>query len=64
MDIQARAAFIVAQSACCQARLAAMTEQNTADRAAGLPASYQPHDFENVPDQFQLGWNAVIEYLR
>jgi len=64
MDIMARAAFLTTQAACCQAKLMAMSEQNVADRAAGRPVSYQPDDFESAPDQFGLGHNAAIEYLR
>lgn len=64
MDNVAKAAFITAQAACCHAKLMAMAEQNVCDREAGRPTSYQPHDFEAVPDNFQLGWNAVLEYLQ
>lgn len=64
MDIAARAAFITAQAACCQAKLAAMTMQNTLDMAAGRAVTYQPHQFEDAPDQFGLGWNTVLEYLQ
>lgn len=64
MDQVARAAFITAQSACLHAKLVAMQEQNTADRAAGRPTTYQPHEFEAVPDEFGLGHNAVISYLQ
>lgn len=64
MDQIARAAFIMSQGACCQAKLMAMAEQNTCDREAGRPVSYQPQDFESAPDQFGLGHNAVISYLQ
>lgn len=63
MDIVAKAAFITAQAACMQARLVAMQEQNAADRHAGRPLTYQPGDFEELPDQYGLGHNAVITYL-
>ena len=64
MDMVARAAFITAQAACCNATLIAMQEQNTQDRAVDRPVSFQPHDFEAVPDRFQLGWNSVLTYLQ
>jgi hypothetical protein len=64
MDSMARAAYIISQSACVSARIAAMQEQCAADRAAGRPVSYQPHDFEAVPDQCGLGHNTVISYLQ
>lgn len=45
------------------AKLAGMQEQNLADRAAGRTPTYRPEDFESLPDQYQLGHNAVITYL-
>jgi len=63
MDSVAKAAFITAQAACCNARLMAMQMQNTCDMAAGRPITYQPYQFENVPNDFQLGHNDVISYL-
>jgi hypothetical protein len=59
-----RGAFINSQVACMTARLTAMQEQNTADREAGRPVTYSPEDFEGMPDQYGLGHNAVVEYLR
>lgn len=64
MDQIARAAFITAMAACSHAKLAGMQEQNIADRGAGRPVTYQPQDFEAVPDEFGLGHNAVISYLQ
>jgi hypothetical protein len=64
MDQNARAAFVVAQAACMNAKLASMLEQNIADRAAGRSVTWQPYDFEELPDQYLVGHNAVIEYLR
>lgn len=64
MDQHARGVFLMTQAACCQAKLMAMAEQNTCDRAAGRPITYTPEDFEAAPDQFGLGHNAVITYLQ
>lgn len=63
MDEQARAAFIVSQAACMQAQLAAMQAQNRIDQDNNRPDTYQPHQFESLPDQYQLGHNAVVSYL-
>lgn len=64
MDSTARAAFVIAQAACAHARLAAMSEENAADRAAGRDVRYNSRDFEAVSDEFLIGHNAVISYLR
>lgn len=64
MDSVARAAFVIAQAACAHAEVAMMEQQNMADRAAGRPTTYQPHEFTAVPDRFLIGHNAVISYLR
>lgn len=64
MDQQARSAFVIAQAACAHAALAAMTEANLAARAAGDTPPYAPEAFSSVPDQYLIGHNAVIEYLR
>jgi hypothetical protein len=63
MDQAARAAFIASQIACMQARLAAMMAQNVSDEVAGRPLTYLPQHFDALPDQFQLGHNAVVTYL-
>lgn len=64
MDIQARAAFIVAQAACANAEIAAMQAENQQRAAIGASPAYTEDQFRAVPDQYQIGWNAVIEYLR
>lgn len=64
MDLVAKAAFITAQAACLQADVAAMQCQNDLDKEAGRPNSYQPHDFEALPDKYGLGHNDVLIYLQ
>lgn len=64
MDIVAKAAFITSQCACLQGKLLAMQEQNIADRAAGRFPTFQPIDFELAPEQFGLGHNDVVTFLR
>ena len=63
MDSTMKSAFITSQCAVMSAKLAAMQEQNRQDLAAGRLPSYNPHDFENLPDEFGLGHNDVISYL-
>lgn len=64
MDTTAKAAFIIAQSACLQARLAMMQQHNLLDKEAGRNYTFQPHDFEAAVDEFGLGHNAVLMFLR
>ncbi len=64
MGPEAKAAFITAMAACCNARLIAMQEQNMSDRLVGRPPTYQPFDFESEPFNHGLGHNQVVEYLR
>lgn len=64
MNETSRAAYVIAQAACAHAEVAMMEQQNTADRAAGRPITYQPHEFAAVPDRFLISHNAVILYLR
>lgn len=59
MDMNARAAFVVAQAACMNAELEAMKAENLI-----RPNAFSPSDFRALPDQFLVGHNAVIEYLR
>lgn len=63
MDAQARAAFIISQSACMQAELAAMEERNRTARRSGARPSHGPADFEALPDRYGLGHNSVVTYL-
>lgn len=63
MDQQARATFLITQSACMQAHLASMQEQNATDREAGRPLTHPPHEFASLPDRYGLGHNSAITYL-
>lgn len=64
MDIQARAAFVIAQAACANAEIAAMQAENQHRAAIGASPAYTEEHFRAVPDSYQIGWNSVIEYLR
>ncbi|TXH51310.1 MAG: hypothetical protein E6Q97_18625 [Desulfurellales bacterium] len=64
MDQQARAAFVIAQAACASAKIASMVTANSAAMIANQPMPHSADDFLAVPDQFLIGHNAVIEYLR
>lgn len=59
-----RCAFVNAQVACMAAELAAMSAQNAADLMAMKEQTYKPEDFRKLPDQYLVGHNAVISYLR
>lgn len=64
MDDAARAAFIISQSACAAAEIAAMQAENATDLVAGLPPRHGGDAFRAVPDNHQIGWNSAVEYLR
>jgi hypothetical protein len=64
MDHAARVAFVMAQTVCAQAELAAMHAANLARAEQGHSPAYGEDAFRAVPDQFLIGHNAVIEYLR
>lgn len=61
MDHAARVAFVAAQTVCAQAKLMGMAAAN-AQTPNDQPYTYD--DFMAVPDEFQIGWNTVIAYLR
>mgnify|MGYP007083499317 CR=1 FL=1 len=64
MDQAARVAFIHAQTVCAMAKIEGMKAENLARLAAGNSLAYRERDFLAVPDQYLIGHNAVIEYLR
>jgi len=61
MDQAARVAFVMAQTVCAMAELEAMKAAN-AQHPNDQP--YTEDAFRAVPDNFQIGWNSVIGYLR
>lgn len=64
MDNVQKSAYITAQSACLQAEVAAMQQQNTEDTAAGRRLTYAAYDFMGLIDKYGLGHNAVLTYLQ
>lgn len=64
MDDAAKVAFVIAQSACCAAEIAAMQAENAAALARRAQPFWTGEDFRAVPAKFQIGWNEVITYLR
>lgn len=54
----------MSQVACAQAKTASMQAQNEADKQAGRSSTYQPFDFDAVPDKFGISHNAVIIFFR
>lgn len=64
MDQAARVAFVHAQVVCAQAKIEGMRAANAAAMWALQAPPYSQEDFEKVPDEFLLGHNTVIEYLR
>jgi len=64
MEEASRAAFVIAQSACAAAEVAAMQAENAAAMAAGLPPPHSGDAFRAVPDNHQIGWNSAVSYLR
>lgn len=63
MTAEQKAAFIVAQVACANVRVAAMQAENLHYLHQGQPPRYGEADFDAVPDQFVIGHNAVISFF-
>lgn len=64
MDHAARVAFVQAQAVCAMAELEAMKAANRAREEQGYSHAYGEDAFRSIEDQFLIGHNAVIEYLR
>lgn len=64
MDQAARIAFIQAMSVGALARIEGMKAENKSRERAGQPIRYHEEAFEQVPIDFGLGHNQVLEYLR
>lgn len=64
MDENARAAFIIAQAACANAAIAGMQAENQHRLSLGQTIAYDEAAFLAIQDQYMIGHNAVIEYLR
>ena len=64
MNEEARAAFIVAQAACANARIAGMVAENQHRLSLGQSIAYDEAAFTAIETEYMIGHNAVIEYLR
>ena len=64
MDDAARAAYVVSQAACANARVAAMQAENQRDAHLGRSPTFGLGDFMGVESEYMISHNSVIEYLR
>jgi hypothetical protein len=65
MDHAARCAFVHAQVACMMAELEAMKVANLVAQSVGATVMpYGAEAFRHLPDNYNLGWNTLMEYLR
>lgn len=64
MTPEQKAAFIVAQAALVNAKIAGMQAENQRRIAIGYDNPYTEKDFEAAANHHVLGWNAVIEFFR
>ena len=64
MDDAARAAYVVSQAACANARVAAMQAENQHCALTGCTPVYGEKDFDAIQLEYMIGHNSVIEYLR
>ncbi len=60
MTSEQSAAYIMAQSACVIAKVAAMQAENSALTAKGAPARYTSRDFDSLIVQYSIHHNAVL----
>jgi len=62
MTPEQKAAFVVAQAALLNARIAAMNAANANRAITGLSPAYDEGDFAKLESYYEgaLGWNAVI----
>ena len=64
MNEQMRCAYVIAQAAMLNARIAGMQAENQARNSAGLAPAYDEKTFVEVAEESGLGHNDVITYLR
>ena len=63
-DDSGRAAFIQAQAACAMARIAGMQAENQHMLACENRIVYGEEAFAKIEEEFIIGHNAVVEFLR
>ena len=64
MNENQRAAFLIAQSVCAQAEIAAMTAENMQRQAVGSSMAYGDESFNAVIDKYGISHNAAIAFLQ
>lgn len=66
MNLEAKIAFVHAQTICALAKIEGMKAANLEFVRAELegPLPYGELDFQDVSGEFQIAWNSVLEYLR
>ena len=64
MNEEQRIVFIQSQIVCANAKIEGMKAENEVNLNMGLPPDFVQADFENVPVEFGLTHNQVIEFLR
>lgn len=64
MNHASRVAFVHAQCVCAMAEMEAMKAANRAREEQGHSHAYGEEAFRAIQNEFMIGHNAVIEYLR
>lgn len=64
MSPEARVALIQAQCVCALARIEGMKAENQHRLSLGHSIAYDAEAFAAVENEYMIGHNAVIEYLR
>lgn len=64
MTPEQQCAFIIAQTACAMADIAAMQLENTVALAAGLAPVHSGQDFRDIALRYGIHHNAVIGFFR
>ncbi len=64
MNENEKAAFIMSQVVCAQARIAGMQAENMQRQALDQSMSYNESDFASIESEFKIGSNDVLEYLK
>lgn len=62
MSPEQAAAFVIAQSACAMAEIAAMQTRNA--RYVGADKYHEPKDFEDIVNKYCIGHNAVLQLFQ
>ena len=64
MDKELRAAFIISQSACAVIRALGMSAENEKRQRRGESPAYTEENFCAIIDEYGIGWNVSLTYLR